>query len=59
MRYNLTLVRMAIMKMYTNNKFWRRCGEQETPLHLVGMYTGAATKESNMQFPQKTKDRKN
>ena len=29
MRYHLTLVRMAIIKKSTNNKFWRGCGEKE------------------------------
>ena len=33
MRYHLTLVRMAIIKSYTNNKWWRRCGEKGTLLH--------------------------
>ena len=33
MRYCLTLVRMAIIKMSTNNKSWRRCGEKGTFLH--------------------------
>ena len=32
-RYHLTLVRMAIIKMSTNNKFWRECGEKGTLLH--------------------------
>ena len=27
------MVRMAIIKKSTNNKFWRRCGEKETLLH--------------------------
>ena len=27
MRYHLTPVRMAIIRMSTNNKYWRRCGE--------------------------------
>ena len=33
MRYHLTLVRMAIIKMSTNNKSWRRCGEKGMLLH--------------------------
>ena len=33
MRYNLTLVRMAIIKKSTNNKCWRGCGENGTLLH--------------------------
>ena len=33
MRYHLTAARMAIMKISTKNKCWRRCGEKETLLH--------------------------
>ena len=33
MRYHLTPVRRAIIKMSTNNKCGRGCGEKETPLH--------------------------
>ena len=33
MRYHLTLVRMAIIKKSANNKCWRGCGEEGTPLH--------------------------
>ena len=32
-RYHLTLVRMAIIKKSTNNKWWRWCGEKGTLLH--------------------------
>ena len=29
----ITLVRMALIKKFTNNKCWRGCGEKETLLH--------------------------
>ena len=33
MRYHLTPARMALIKKYTNNECWRRCGEKGMLLH--------------------------
>ena len=32
-RYHFTLVKMALIKMSTNNKLWRECGEKGMLLH--------------------------
>ena len=37
MRYHLTLIRMAIIKLSTNNKCWRGGGEKGILAPLVGM----------------------
>ena len=37
MRYHFTPVRMAIIKLSTNNKFWRGGGEKGILALLVGM----------------------
>ena len=33
MRYHLMPIRMATIKMFTNNKCWRGCGVKRTLLH--------------------------
>ena len=38
MRYHFTLVRMAIIKKSTNNKYWRGCGEKGTFLQCWWEY---------------------
>ena len=35
MKYDLTLVRMALIKKSTNNKCWKWCGEKRMLLHCV------------------------
>jgi hypothetical protein len=37
LRFHLTPVRIAIIKISTNNKFWQGCGEKGTCTLLVGM----------------------
>ena len=35
MSYHLTLVRMAAIQKFANNKCWRECGEKRTFLHCL------------------------
>ena len=56
MRYQLKLVRMAIITKSTTEKCWPGCREKGTLAKLVGMQIGAATVENSIEFPQKTKN---
>ena len=56
MRYQFTLVRMAIINKSTNKVLERTWRKGNPSALLVGMQTGAATVENSMDFPQKTKD---
>jgi hypothetical protein len=58
LRFHLAPVRMAIFKDNNNNKCWHGCGKTRTLIHcwwerkLV-----KPTIESNMETPQKTRDK--
>ena len=56
-KYNLTLVRMAIINKATNNKCWRVYGEKGTLLQCWWECISTATMEYSMEVPQKTKYR--
>ena len=55
MRYHLTPVRLATLNKSTNKlaRLWRKGNPSAL---LVGMQTGAATVENNMEIPQKIKN---
>ena len=58
MRYQLTLVRMAMVKKSTNNKHWGKVCRKGNPLTLlVGMQTGTTTMENSVEIPIKTGNR--
>ena len=57
MGYNLTSVRMAIIKETRNNKLVRIWRKKNTCALLVGMQISAASIENSMEVPQKIKNR--
>ena len=59
MRNYLTLVRTIIIKQFTNNKYWRGCGEKRTLPHCWWESKSVVTLENSMEVPQKTKNRVN
>ena len=58
-RYNLTLVRMAIIKKTTNNKCSQDCGEKGTLVHCWWQckLNWCSHLENGMEVPQKIKNR--
>ena len=51
-RYHLMLVRMAAIKMSTNNQCWRGCGEKGNFLYnYTGMQTNTGTMENSVEIP--------
>ena len=58
-RYYLTLVRMAIIKKSTNNKFWRAYGEKRTLLHCCWecKLIQPLWRINSMEIPLKRKNR--
>ena len=56
MRYHFLLVRMAISKMSTNNKFWRGCGEKETLLHFGGNWCHHCGKQFGVSSKKLTRE---
>ena len=57
MRYHLRLVRMTIIKLSTNNKCWRLCGEKGMHLHSWWEYKPVGTTDNSREAPYKTKNR--
>ena len=56
MRYLLTPVRMAKIKITRNDKCSGGCGEKGTLMHSVGMQIGAATVENSIDVSEKIKN---
>ena len=51
MRYQLTLVRMAIINKSTHNKCWKGCGEKGMLLHCWWECKLIVTMEDIMEIP--------
>ena len=49
MRYDFTLIRMAIIKKSTNNKYWRVCEEKGSFLHCWWEYKLVQLLQKTMQ----------
>ena len=50
-RYHLTQVRTAIIKMSTNNKCWRGCEKMQPSRAVCGNENCAATMEISTEVP--------
>ena len=53
MKYHFTPVRITIIKMSTNNKCWRGCGENEHSGIVGGNVIETATMEESIEIPYK------
>ena len=55
-RSHLTPVKMVVINKSTNNKCTQQCGESGQSYMLMGLLIVAATVESSVEFPQKSKN---
>ena len=55
-RSHLTPVKMVVIHKSTNNKCTQQCGESGPSYMLIGLLIVAATVESSVEFPQKSKN---
>jgi hypothetical protein len=57
LRFHLTPVRMAIIKVITTTNAGKDVAKQNSYTLLVGMQISTTTMESSIEIPQKTRDR--
>ena len=57
MRYHLILIKMAIIRKSTNNKYWTGVEKRELSYTVVGMQTYKATMENSIEIPLKVRNK--
>ena len=57
MRYHLILIKMAIIRKSTNNKYWTGVEKRELSYTVVGMQTDKATMENSIEIPLKVRNK--